>query len=209
MAFTALRCCSMYSGEARYRRKVRKIRRSRQVADCRSLLHTACVTVARRQIRTADYSPEARTRLADAVVKARTAAGFMYRTDLRDAAKEADEKLSLRSIQAVERGDPGVGQAVLYAIGRLLPGWNEDTPRVILEGGEIPVADEVPQLRATPAGPWPTDAQIIEMSTDDLAGFALKLKSNAGSQAAEDWLFHALSVRRDATRRNSTLPQLG
>jgi hypothetical protein len=128
----------MHSGEGRYRRKLRQIRRSRQVADCSGLLHTAGVTVSRKQIRTADYTPEKRARLADAVAKARTAAGYQYRTDLVDAAKAAGEKLSIRSLQAVELGDPGVGQSVLFAIARLLPNWTEDTPRAILEGDEPP-----------------------------------------------------------------------
>lgn len=128
----------MHSEEGRDRRKVRRFRRSRQVADCSGLLHTAAVMVSRKQLRTADYGPEQRARLADAVVKARTAAGYQYRTDLVEAAKKAGEKLSVRSLQAVELGDPGVGQVVLFTIARLLPNWTEDTPRAILEGGPIP-----------------------------------------------------------------------
>lgn len=49
-----------------------------------------------------------------------------------------DAKVSLRSLAAVENGEPGVGAANLRAIGRALQGWTEDTPRIILEGGPIP-----------------------------------------------------------------------
>lgn len=87
----------------------------------------------RRQLSTLDYSQEDRDRLADAVTKARLAAGIKWRTGLVKAAG-----VSRRSIDALERGEPGVGQAILYAVGRALPGWNEDTPRLILEGGAPP-----------------------------------------------------------------------
>lgn len=158
----------MYSGAGRYRRNVRKFRRSRQVADCSGLLHTAVVTVSRKQIRTSDFSPEARGWLADAVVKARTAGSWPYRTDLVDAAKAAGEKLSLRSLQAVESGDAGVGQAVLYALGRLLPNWTEDTPRAVLEGEPPP----------------PTGRSTIDVNTadDNIRVFAPKVHDDG-----DDW----------------------
>lgn len=94
--------------------------------------HYACVTS--RTVRTANYSEDARARLGLAVAKAREAAGHKYRTTFARAA----EIKSIRSLEMLEAGSPGVGQSILFAVGRALPNWNEDTPRVILEGGPIP-----------------------------------------------------------------------
>lgn len=96
----------------------------------------------RRQIRTADYSQHARDRLANAVIKAREAAGFKWRTDF---ARHANIR-SIRSLVMLEQGEPGVGQTILFAVGRGLPNWDEDTPRVILEGGPVPPTTPVKPL---------------------------------------------------------------
>ncbi|MEA5366041.1 hypothetical protein VA596_41390 [Amycolatopsis sp., V23-08] len=109
------------------------------------------MTVSRKQIRTGDYPPEPRARLGDAVAKARTAAGWQYRTDLVKAAEAAGEKLSIRSLQALETGDASVGQSALFTVARMLPGWTEDTPRHILEGGEPPAtSDQRPPTSPAP-----------------------------------------------------------
>lgn len=86
-------------------------------------------------------------RLAEAVAKAREAAGFSTRTAFR---KVVDK--SIRSINALETGEPTVGQSVLFAVGRALPNWNEDTPRTILEGGPIP-----PTVAEMPRPRYPSD----------------------------------------------------
>jgi hypothetical protein len=86
------------------------------------------------KLRTATYSQEARDRLAAAVKKAREANGYMYRTTF---ARDNNIQ-SIRSLELLEAGKPGVGESILFAIGRALPRWNEDTPRVILEGGDAP-----------------------------------------------------------------------
>lgn len=91
------------------------------------------------RVSTSDYTEDARLRLAAAVTRARTTAGWMRR---KDAAEHAD--ISLRSIAKLESGEPNVGWRVLEAIGRALPGWTEDTPRLILEGGEPPSISESP-----------------------------------------------------------------
>ena len=195
----------MHSGAGRYRRKVRTIRRSRQLANCHGLLDTAVVTVSRKQLRTADYTDQARARLADAVTKARTAASYPFRTDLVIAAKAAGEKLSLRSLQAVESGESGVGQAVLFALGRLLPNWTEDTPRIILEGGPIPPTMRTPVDAPTdPLGvgvPFRSDEELIAMSAEQLARYYVQIDRAHGREAADDTVFRALTVRRDAARR--------
>jgi hypothetical protein len=101
---------------------------------CTGLRDYARVTGRRRQLRTKDYTQEARDRLASAVTEARLAAGFKWRTTFAPAAG-----VSVRVLSALELGEPGVGQATLFAVADALPGWNADTPRVILEGGPIPV----------------------------------------------------------------------
>lgn len=183
----------MHSGVGRYRREVRKIRRSRQVADCSGLLHTAHVQVARkqRQIRTGDYPPEARLRLGQEVVKARIGAGYRYRTDLADAIKSAGGKVGLRSLQALETGDASVGQAVLFAVASVLPRWNEDTPKVILEGGEAPRTgpDDAARL---------SDEEIIAADSRTLGLWFIELADSHGKERAEDELFRALDVRKKA-----------
>lgn len=96
----------------------------------------------RRQLRTLDYSQEARDRLARAVTTARLAAGHKWRTDFAKAAK-----VSIRSLTALELGQPGVGQSTLFAVASALPGWNPETPRIVLEGGPIPEPPTAPTLR--------------------------------------------------------------
>lgn len=181
----------MHSGVGRHRRKVRKIRRSRQVADCSGLLHTAHVQASRRQrqVRTGDYPPEDRLRLGHEVVKARIAAGYRYRTDLADAIKKAGGKVSLRSLQALETGDASVGQAVLFAAVSVLPGWTADTPKAILEG-EAPPADQDDTR--------PPDDEIIAMDSTVLAYWFIQLVDTHGKKRAEDALFRALDVRKRA-----------
>lgn len=91
-------------------------------------------------LRTADYSAEARERLGEAVKNGRLASGHRWRTSF---ARAAD--ISVRSVQAVEKGEPVVGEAALYAIGRTLPNWTPETPRAILEGEDPPPIEPRPQ----------------------------------------------------------------
>lgn len=112
-------------------------------------------------------------------------------------------------MQALELDDASVGQSVLFAVARLLPNWTEDTPRAILEGDPIPANEPAGEaVVPAPDGHWPTDAEIIAMTTRDMARFSIKIEDKSGWQAAEDWLFHALTVRRDA-KRNLAVPQSG
>lgn len=159
------------------------------------------MTGRKRQIRTADYSQEARERLGSAVAMARIAGGHEYRTDLVNHAKTVGVKLSIRSLGALETGEAGVGQTVLFAVGRLLPNWTEDTPRIILEDGPIPLND-VPVEAATTA-PWKpviSDAEIIAMSGFEVGKHYIKLEREYGEEVADDWFVHAAVVRRDARR---------
>jgi transcriptional regulator with XRE-family HTH domain len=88
-----------------------------------------------------------RITLALAVAKAREAAGYSTRTAFAKAVGK-----SIRSINALEAGDPTVGQSVLFAVARVLPNWTEDTPKTILEGGPIP-----PTVAEMPRPRYPSD----------------------------------------------------
>jgi len=85
------------------------------------------------------YSVRARDTLGLAVTRAREAAGHQHRPSF---AKEA--RISVRSLLKLETGEP-VGAQVYESVARALPGWTEDTPRAILDGGQSPPTTETPQ----------------------------------------------------------------
>jgi hypothetical protein len=91
------------------------------------------------------------------VGKAREAAGWKWRTDF----AKACGGINVRSIELLEAGEPGVGQTILYAIGRTLPNWTEDTPKIILEGGPIP-----PTVAEMPRPRYPSDLFEKEPRTE-------------------------------------------
>jgi transcriptional regulator with XRE-family HTH domain len=93
------------------------------------------------------YPSAARKQLGLAVTRAREAAGFPYRPAFAKAAG-----VSVRSILKLEQGDP-VGAPIYEAAARALPGWNEGTPRLILEGGAPPVTDSVETPGDAPSQP--------------------------------------------------------
>lgn len=128
---SAVVCTTVRTGERRYRRKYGTRGPTRQVVPHATLRHSAHVTG---RLRTANYSQEARDRLARAVTNARESAGYRYRTDF----AKATQGVSKRSLDAVENSEPTVGGTVLRAIGRALPTWDEDTAQAVLEGGPIP-----------------------------------------------------------------------
>jgi len=102
--------------------------------------------VSPKNLRTADYSEDARKRLAEAVAQARRAIGHRNRTTF---APEAG--IGIRSLEALEAHAPTVGVWVLEqvgrALGRHLRDWNANTPREILEGGPIPSPEPVKQAK--------------------------------------------------------------
>lgn len=159
-----------------------------------------------RQIRTGDYSPDARLRLGQAVAQARTAAGYPYRTDLVDAVKAAGGKLSIRSLQALEAGDASVGQSVLFAVARLLPNWDEDTPRIVLEAGPIPPT-LTPVVRLGPSAnydmapyEWSAESRqkILAMDMADVLDFAQQVLATSGDRAVILWLQEAIRLKAEA-----------
>jgi hypothetical protein len=134
---------------------------------CGTLRHSAAVSP--HNLRTADYSVEARKRLAEAVSQARRAIGHEWRTTFADEAG-----IGIRSLEAVEAYEPTVGVSVLErigrALGRHLRDWSFNTPREILEGGPIPSHE--PAKRAKVDIRWVAREELIallESGVEDIA----------------------------------------
>lgn len=166
---------------------------TRQLAVCATLRQTSHVA---RTLRTADYADAARTHLGKEITKARLAAGYKWRTVFAAAAG-----ISTRSVTAAETGEPTVGQATLYAIGRTLPHWTEDTPRVILEGGAAPpTMDSGPRL--------PQMANVPEDPRKEELRTAFRLyRDELGSEAALQWLREQVAQENEH-RRSARMPDL-
>jgi hypothetical protein len=113
---------------------------SSRLAVCGTLRHPAGVT--QQNLRTANYAPEARDRLGKAVSQARRAIGHRFRRSFAD-----ETGLGIRSIEALERGEPTVGVVVAEQVGRTLGrhirGWHAGSAEAILNGGPIPEFDLV------------------------------------------------------------------
>jgi hypothetical protein len=151
------------------------------------------------RVRTANYPPEARKRLGDAVAKAREALG-MSRPQLVAAAAAEGIALNKKSLELVETGQPGVGQSFLYALGRFLPSWSEDTARQILEG-ELPpstspsdVTTEIPEKHR----------KIIAMSERELAERIVDIAEDS-PEAAKLYAEDALRIRREHAERSGRI----
>ncbi|WP_432846032.1 hypothetical protein ACQPXB_36170 [Amycolatopsis sp. CA-161197] len=143
------------------------------------------------RVRTANYSPEARARLAAAVLAAREATG-KSRPQFVKAAKEAGIKLNVRSLELVENGDPGVGHTFLIALGQALPNWTERTPRLVLEGGQIPPVPDTPAPLSRPRHddpPYEFSAEarqkMVTMTVQETLAFVEHERFMRGEEAAE------------------------
>lgn len=109
------------------------------------------------QVTTTDYPEDARARLGLAVTRAREAGGWIRRVDFAEHAG-----ISLRSLVKLEQGSTNVGRRVLEAVGRALPGWTEDTPRMIMEGDAAPTAPAPEPSQPTSVGPAAMYAALEE-----------------------------------------------
>jgi hypothetical protein len=130
-------------------------------------------------LRTANYSVEARTRLGDAVAQARRAAGYDSRPKfVAEFVEEFDVRI--RSLEAVEAHEPTVGVVVLErigrALGRLYRDWNVDTPRVILEGGPIPSHE--PARRVTLDIRWAAREELTTLLESGVEAITYSRKLN-------------------------------
>lgn len=147
-------------GKLRHQRKKRV-----QLALANDRTMRDYAAMARTQLRTKDYSVAARKRLGEEVERARRALGYRYRTDF----CRAYGIKNLRGVELLEQGQPGVGQAFLFEVARALPGWDESTPRHVLEGGSPPEPTPVkqPPEPAVPQGEF-------ERLEDDLVARLLR-----------------------------------
>lgn len=149
----------------------------------------------RGQLRTRDYSQEARDRLGKAVVVARLAAGHTWRPSF---ARVAD--VSIRSLSALELGEAGVGQATLFAVARALPHWTEDTPQAILEGATAaPTAEPAPVPDPEPEPADPDLAVVIEVYEHWIS----KLPEDTRDDKLDEFIRYVLSARKRARSRSS------
>jgi hypothetical protein len=139
------------------------------------------------RLRTAAYPAEARERLGRAVAEAREAAGYRSRP----AFVAAADGVNAKSLELLERGEPGVGPLVLNAVADALPGWTRDTPRTILEGGD-------PPSPAGQAGPLQEAGErtLADLKRDIIASDAL----------TEDEKLAMLEKIFDAERRTKDAP---
>lgn len=127
------------------RKKRRRKRANATVVLCAVMSHHESVTA--RRPHTKLYDKTARVRLGLAVARAREAAGYQFRPAFEKAAG-----VGSTSLWKLENGDP-VGPLVYEAVARALPGWDEDTPRLILEGeAGAPTVERAP---ASPVIPKP------------------------------------------------------
>jgi hypothetical protein len=158
-------------------------------------------------VRTGVYPQDARWRLADAVKKAREAAGYRSRPAFYKAAGIG--KRSLENVESMEPGAASVGESVLHAIGRALPGWTEDTPRIVLEGGAIPVIETVPAASAESRELAPLD----EVLAADLDGLKTLARMYAWYKARQEdreatiadqerFMLWALQIRAEHAKRD-------
>ena len=77
-------------------------------------------------------------------------------------------------------------------------GWAKGDARRLYEEGREPTLEDGRDSRKWT--PMLSDEQIIAMDSRSLADHYIRIESEFGSAAAEDWLFHAMVVRRDARR---------
>lgn len=147
-------------------------------------------------MRTANYSEEARTRLGNAVAKARREAGHRWRPSFVRATG-----VGKRSLEAVERAEPVVGISALEDVGRALGkfwrDWNVDTPLIILNGGAIPPL--VALGEPTPAPPAVDEPELLSDEERELWETLRRLPEG------DRWMF--VDLLRAIERRRSDTDQ--
>lgn len=124
----------------------------------------------------------------------------MSRPQLVAAAAAAGIVLNKKSLELVENGQPGVGQSFLFALGRFLPNWSEDTARGILEGGSAPPTFSAP----TGTEVSEKHRKIIEMSERELAERIVDIAEDS-PEAARRYAEDALRIRREHAERNGRI----
>lgn len=147
--------------------------RVHRVSPCINVRHHGRVAGLRPHTR--NFDDEHRRRLGVAVSRAREAAGYPARPAFQDVAG-----VGKTSLFYLENGDP-VGAAVYEAVARALPGWTEDTPVQILEGGPIPsTGGKPPAPTPPPTDEWTeADEQRYRLLRDMLRSQGLEMTPRA------------------------------
>lgn len=176
-------------------RHCRKFRRSRPISridSTRPLRHAVYVSEGVVRSLGVDEA-SARERLALAVISARERLNVTQE----EFAERAGEGLSLKTLQRVELRKVRPTIKTFNGLDRGA-GWKAGDARRLYESGREPEVDEHDD--GSPWVPMVSDEQIIAMDSRALADHYIRTESEFGSAAAEDWLFHAIVVRRDARR---------
>lgn len=79
-------------------------------------------------------------------------------------------------------------------------GWKAGSARRLYEDGVVPEVDEADEESdgGKPWVPMVTDEQIIAMDGGAVLKHFVKVELAYGAAVAEDWLFHAVVIRRNA-----------
>jgi hypothetical protein len=107
--------------------------------------------------------------------------------------------VSIRSLTALELGEPGVGQATLFAVARALPSWTEKTPQAILE--DAAAATDGPTLVPEPE-PEPVDPDL-EVVIEVYEAWISKLPDDKRDEKLDEFIHYVLSARKRARSSSS------
>lgn len=190
----------MRTVQGAYKRYKRLQHRKRHSAPYVLVRYGALVAGTRPHTR--EFSQEARERLGVAVTRAREALGHPRRPSFVKLLT-----ISIRSLVKLEDGDP-VGAAVYEAVARELPGWTEDTPREILDGGPVPSARAATASAARTPHEWSAAerAQMAAMTMDAVMATYSDLRRRS-EYFALSWLNEAVRIQAEqaeqGTRANS------
>lgn len=103
------------------------------------------------------------------------------------------------SVANAEVGSDRIGESVYNAIEGGL-GWPANSILDYVEGRTDEFPPPAQLVNDKPWIPVLTDAQVIAMTSREIATHYVQLDNEFGKAAADDWLFHAASIRYHARR---------
>lgn len=106
------------------------------------------------------------------------------------------------SVANAERGSDRIGESVYNAIEDGL-GWPANSILDYIEGRTDEFPPPAGNARPVDDKPWVpvlTDEQIIAMTSREIMTHYVQLDNEFGKAPADDWLFHAASIRYHARR---------
>jgi len=174
----------------RHYRRFRRSRPKSRVDSTRPLRHAVYVSEGVVRSPTVDEAA-ARERLALAVISARERLNVTQE----EFAERAGEGLSLKTLQRVELKRVRPTIKTFNGLDRGA-GWKQGDARRLYEDGREPEVDEPGDGKAWV--PMLTEEQIVAMDGGAVLRHYVKLELAFDAAVAEDWLFHAVVVRRNA-----------